>query len=111
MQTHSTLKESHEAMGKEMSAAYEHGLSLAEYMKGQSADRLITAAGRAAEWFAQLSDDSDPFVSFALIEQLRAALEDFPLPPLPDGPCPDGIYRADSGEIIRIHHGRHEPTF
>lgn len=33
------------------------------------------------------------------------------VPPLPSGPCPDGIYRADSGEIIRIHHGRHEPTF
>lgn len=33
------------------------------------------------------------------------------LPPLPAGPCPDGLYRADSGEIVRIHHGRPEPAF
>lgn len=66
----------------------------------------LDAAKRA---IAALSPDDLPALLCSIGATVAHLLHS--LPPLPAGPCPDGLYRADSGEIVRIHHGRPEPAF
>lgn len=64
-------------------------------------------------WNAAMAAESEAEKAAKAIEtrDLMRQLDTDEVPPLPHCECPDGLYRADSGEIVRIHHGRPEPAF